>query len=156
MLLARFEIVQDVNVQPPSASAHASASASSSVGIGRGLGGLAGINLNDLLGNGIFAGHVGVQPQIAVRRAPTIARPRRTFILGQGLPRGHFAQQAPVSVPGLPAGLPAGSSTMMFDTPDPQTPDTPDLVYAPRSIMGDMNQIEALRNRHEADGVVFI
>jgi hypothetical protein len=44
-------------------------------------------------------------------------RPRRTFILGQGLPRGHFAQQAPVSVPGLPAGLPAGSSAMMFDTP---------------------------------------
>ncbi|XP_045185146.1 uncharacterized protein LOC123543139 [Mercenaria mercenaria] len=143
-----------VNIVP---TARASATASSSAGIRRSLGGLAGIRLNDLLGgSGLLAGHIGIQPQalpnVAVRRSSTIVRPRRTFVLGQGVHSGAVAVPSQIAT----SGLPAGSSTMMFDTPDPNTPDTPDLVYAPRSMMGNMHEIEALRNRAEADGVVFV
>lgn len=151
------------------AQASSSASASSSLGLGR-------ITLDDLLSrSGLFA---SLQPRIARRRTHRLTRPR-TIIVDQRVPASIQSAvptniqsgvpsvsavpgpvPAGVQVAGLPAqGIPAAAgvgTTMLFDTPDPNTPDTPDLIYAPRSMMGDMQQVEALRNRAEADGVVFV
>lgn len=128
-----------VNVVPRT-SAHASSSAST---------GIAGIGLNGVLGaGGLLGGHVGLQPASLQLRRNVLSRPR-TILVGQGIP----------GYQGMATGGASHFSPMFFDRPDPHdpsTPDTPDLVYAPRSMMGNLHHVEALRNRADADGVVFV
>ncbi|XP_052787328.1 uncharacterized protein LOC128222392 [Mya arenaria] len=123
--------------------AHASASASTGLGIST-------INLNELL----RLHHQSllrqparqiVQRRIAVPQTVQLpaAQPITSHLSSAHMPQQQFGGvQSPI-IYGL-------------DTPDPNTPDTPDLVYAPRSMMNDLHQVELLKNRAEADGVVFV
>ncbi|KAL4216653.1 hypothetical protein ACF0H5_024376 [Mactra antiquata] len=151
-----------VNRNVPSRTLTSQATSSSSVGLASSLGVL---DIQELLNR------IAVQPRttsLGLPRGGRVVRQRPTFILSPRIqtalqPAIQAVPAVPDPVPAAVAGVPGASvqpggvgTTVLFDRPDPHTPEAPDLVYAPRSMMGDMQQVEALRKRTEADGVVFV